>query len=40
MASSEVLQHFVHEGKLTVFEAVYDLTSGKVVRLETTSGHN
>lgn len=40
MASSEVLQHFVHEGKLTVFEAVYDLTSGKVVRLETKSGHN
>lgn len=35
IASSEVLQHSVHDGKLTVFEAVYDISSGKVVRLET-----
>lgn len=40
IASSEVLQHFVHDGKLTVFEAVYDLGSGKVVQLETMSSPN
>jgi carbonic anhydrase len=34
IASSEVLQHSVHDGKLTVFEAVYDLSSGKVVPLK------
>jgi len=37
ITSSEILQHFMHDGKLTVFEAVYDLGSGKVVQLETTS---
>jgi carbonic anhydrase len=37
LASSEVLQHFLHEGKLTVFEAVYELGSGKVVQLRTIS---
>jgi carbonic anhydrase len=40
VASSEVLQHFLHDGKLTVFEAVYELDSGKVVQLGKTSGHN
>src|ERR1039458_7799283 len=39
LASSEVLQHFLHEGKLTVFEAIYELGSGKVVLLRTISGH-
>jgi carbonic anhydrase len=33
VASSEVLQHFLHEGKLTVFEAIYELSSGNVVQL-------
>jgi carbonic anhydrase len=40
LASSEVLQHFLHDGKLTVFEAVYELSSGKVVQLQTLSGHD
>ena len=40
IASSEMLQHFVHDRKLTVFEAVYDLSSGKVVRLDTVSNPN
>jgi carbonic anhydrase len=40
VASSEVLQHFLHDGKLTVFEAVYELDSGKVVQLGKISGHN
>ncbi len=40
LASSEVLQHFLHDGKLTVFEAVYELGSGKVVKLRTISGHD
>jgi carbonic anhydrase len=40
MASSEVLRHFLNDGKLTVFEAVYELDSGKVVRLGKLSGHN
>jgi len=37
VASSEVLQHFLHDGKLTVFEAVYELGSGRVVPLRTVS---
>jgi carbonic anhydrase len=40
MASSAVLQHFLHDGKLTVFEAVYSLESGKVVQLGKISGHD
>jgi carbonic anhydrase len=40
LASSEVLQHFLQDGKLTVFEAIYELGSGKVVRLRTISGHD
>jgi len=40
LASSDVLQHFLHDGKLTVFEAVYELGSGKVVHLRTISGHD
>jgi len=40
VASSEVLQHLLHEGKLTVFEAVYNLDSGKVVQLGKISGHD
>jgi carbonic anhydrase len=38
LASSDVLQHFLHDGKLTVFEAVYELGSGKVVQLRPISG--
>ncbi len=33
LASSEVLRHFVEQGKLTVFEAEYQLDTGEVVRL-------
>ncbi|MCU1308800.1 MAG: carbonic anhydrase [Acidobacteriaceae bacterium] len=33
LANSEVLRHFVEQGKLTVFEAEYQLDSGEVVRL-------
>jgi carbonic anhydrase len=40
VASSEVLQHFLHDGKLTVFEAVYQLGSGKVVQLGKISEHD
>jgi carbonic anhydrase len=40
LARSEVLQHFLHDGKLTVFEAVQELDSGKVVKLRTISGHD
>lgn len=40
VASSEVLQHFLHDGKLTVFEAIYELGSGKVIQLRTMSGHD
>ncbi|MGA2457914.1 MAG: carbonic anhydrase [Terriglobales bacterium] len=40
VASSEVLQHFLHDGKLTVFEAVYRLDSGKVEQLGKISGHD
>ena len=39
IASSPVLEHFLHDGKLTVFEAVYSLDSGKVTELGTISGH-
>ena len=34
LASSEVLRHFVQEGKLTVFEAEYQLDTGEVIRLD------
>jgi carbonic anhydrase len=34
LASSEVLRHFVDQGKLTVFEAEYNLDTGKVSRLD------
>jgi carbonic anhydrase len=40
LASSEVLQHFLHDGKLTVFEAIYELGSGKVVQLQPVSGNH
>lgn len=33
LASSPVLRHFVDEGKLTVFEAEYELGTGKVIQL-------
>ena len=39
VASSEVLQHVLHDGKLTVYEAVYSLDSGKVTQLGKISGH-
>jgi carbonic anhydrase len=34
LANSEMLRHFVQDGKLTVIEAEYDLDTGKVVRLD------
>jgi carbonic anhydrase len=34
LASSEVLRHFVEDGKLKVFEAEYQLDTGRVIRLE------
>jgi carbonic anhydrase len=34
LASSEVLRHLVDDGKLTVFEAEYQLDTGEVLRLE------
>lgn len=34
LASSDLLRHFVEEGKLTVFEAEYKLDTGEVIRLE------
>ena len=34
LASSDVLRHFVDDGKLKVFEAEYDIDSGEVVRLD------
>lgn len=40
LASSEVLQHFLHDGKLTVFEAEYKLDSGEVTLLRTISEHD
>ena len=39
VASSEVLQHFLHDGKLTVYEAVYSLDSGKVKELGKITDH-
>jgi carbonic anhydrase len=33
IANSEILRHFVEEKKLTVFEAEYQLDTGKVIRL-------
>lgn len=35
VANSEVLSHFIHDRKLSVIEAEYNLTSGEVVRLDT-----
>jgi carbonic anhydrase len=37
VADSAELQHFIHDGKLTVIEAEYDITSGEVVRLDSAS---
>ena len=34
IANSEILRHFVEEKKLTVFEAEYQLDTGKVIRLD------
>jgi carbonic anhydrase len=34
LAKSQVLQHAVHEGKLTIIEAYYRLDTGEVVRLK------
>lgn len=34
LASSEILRHFVEEGKLTVFEAEYRLDTGEVIQLD------
>jgi carbonic anhydrase len=34
LAASEILRHFVEERKLVVFEAEYQLNTGKVIRLE------
>jgi len=34
LASSEVLRHFVQDGKLTVFEAEYQLDTGEVIQLD------
>jgi carbonic anhydrase len=34
LASSEVLRHFVEQGKLTLFEAEYQLDTGEVIRLD------
>jgi carbonic anhydrase len=34
LASSKVLRHFVEAGKLTVFEAEYNLDTGEVIRLD------
>jgi carbonic anhydrase len=34
LAASELLRHFVSDGKLTVLEAEYQLDTGKVVRLD------
>jgi carbonic anhydrase len=33
LANSEILRHFVEDGKLTIFEAEYQLDTGKVIRL-------
>jgi carbonic anhydrase len=37
LTNSEVLRHFKDDGKLTVFEAEYDLTTGEVIRLDSSS---
>ncbi len=37
LANSELLQHLVGNGKLTVIEAEYSLESGRVVRLDSTT---
>jgi carbonic anhydrase len=34
LAHSEILRHAQQEGKLTVYEAEYELDTGKVVRLD------
>jgi len=34
LASSEMLRHFVEQGKLTVLEAEYQLDTGEVIRLD------
>jgi carbonic anhydrase len=34
LASSEILRHFTEEGKLTVFEAEYQLDTGEIIRLD------
>jgi carbonic anhydrase len=34
LASSEVLRHFAEQGKLTLFEAEYQLDTGEVIRLD------
>jgi carbonic anhydrase len=34
LAGSEVLRHFVEQGKLTLFEAEYQLDTGEVIRLD------
>jgi len=39
VASSPVLQHFLHDGKLTVIEAVYNLDTGEVKKLGKIAGH-
>jgi carbonic anhydrase len=40
LARSDVLQHFLHDGKLSVFEAVYKMDSGEVVQLGKITGHD
>ncbi len=39
LASSEILQHFLADGKLKVIEAEYNITTGEVIRLDA-SGKN
>jgi carbonic anhydrase len=34
LAGSEVLRHFVEDGKLIVIEAEYQIETGKVIRLD------
>jgi hypothetical protein len=34
LAGSEVLRHFVEDGKLVVIEAEYQIETGKVIRLD------
>jgi carbonic anhydrase len=40
LARSDVLQHFLHDGKLTVYEALYKMDSGEVVQLGKIAGHD